>query len=999
MSKRSTFKKLLTLILVGLAAQSSLLFAATNSKAVARESTSLDGRWQIIFDHENIGEQASWFEQHIFQTQQTRRPINVPSCWEEIEEDYEGVAWYSRTFTVPANWQDKCVRLKFGAVNYVAEVWLNDRVVGFHEGGYTPFEFDVSDLLKSGRDNFLVVRVIGPIITKDISIDGIGQDEPPHWRGAIAGGIWQSVELIATDPTYIRDVFIEPKINRNIATIHAEIDNNRLRTKNVSAIFKVLNFKSPGKIVAQAKKNMKLPPGSNKLAMDLRINRPVLWSPENPHLYISEIQLISDGVVLDTVRTRFGMREFTIKDGDFHLNGQKIFLKAGFWEGVYPTTLAYPKDADIVRKEIMLAKQAGFNTLRPWRKPPPPPILDLADELGILVIDCPPIECMRQGPREAPQMETRIINEVRELVLRDRNHPSVIYWEIFNEIIRPSLARLMHKTSLAARSLDPTRIIVDESGGSRSQWGAHAYLPYSAEPMEILERHQYRRSPVNEYDYNYFLTYGQPDKLTFMSEVGYGGLPDLPQNVERYEKQGNPKTPDYRYHKRLLESLEEQLADSGLNEIFEDVSELCLATQKLQGLGNKLQIEALRLNPNMDGYCLHAFTDGDWVLGAGIVDIWRQPKKEAYSALQEVNRPIYLAIRVTPPNSYAGRRINLKVTAVSEVPQTPCTVTIEINSPTAKQVYRKEQKLTLNPGIQPVFDLDLKAENLSGLYIATSKLEAGRKILSENAFPFLVLNPADIHKPTEEVKVIDPKGLLKPFLDKQDVKFSEFITGDTDGKPVFVCTAYAANARIFEKFIYIFNFVGRGGVVVFLKPPGEMLRRSWDTTSGVISHTVPAPKNILHSTGLFPFRVNTKRAVGNWVPVGHTVKKHPIFEGLPVNCLMGQEYQNVCASQTIIGLEAETIVTSISWDWIRNHLGPNNAWCGSDLAVVPYGKGKIILSTLQIIENLGRDPVADRIFYNMVNFAADSVKPSKPNVRELNRQLKKYMQEFENIKK
>ncbi|RLI53401.1 MAG: hypothetical protein DRO87_11705, partial [Candidatus Thorarchaeota archaeon] len=966
-------------------------------KSNVREVASLDGTWQIVFDPSNKGERESWFKKEVFETQKEIVPIHVPSCWEETEQDYEGVAWYGCSFNVPESWKGKVVRIKFGAVNYRAEVWLNDQIVGFHDGGYTPFEFDISDLLQFEMGNFLVVRVIGPIITKDISIDGIGREEAPHWRGAIAGGIWQSVELVATEPIYVRDVFIEPRISESLATIHIEIENKRLRKESILAIFEVFDFGEPERIAAESEKRIKVASGINKLSVDLQIDNPVLWSPENPHLYVSQIRLEADGKIVDLFRTRFGMREFTVKDGDFYLNGEKMYIKAGFWEGFYPTTLAYPPNREFVRKEILLAKQAGFNTLRPWRKPPPSPILDLADELGICVIDCPPIECMKQGPREAPQMEDRIINEVRQLVLRDRNHPSVIYWEIFNEIIRPSLVRLMHKTSLVARSLDPTRVIVDESGGSRSPWGAHIYPPYGTEPLEILEKHRYLRSPVNERDYNYLLTYGEPNKLTFMSEVGYGGLSDLPSNVEQYESEGNPKTPDYRYHKRLLKSLQECMRESSLDEIFDGVSELCLATQELQAVGNKLQLEALRLNPNMDGYCLHAFTGGDWVFGAGIVDLWRNPKK-SYFTVQQVNRPIYLAVRATPRNVYAGKRIELKVTALSEVLEKGCKAIIEVSSPNGEQVYRKEKKLTLKTGIESVFVMDFKTEKLSGRYTLSAKLEKDSTVLSENAFSFLVFGEKDLPVPTRKFRIVDPRGLLKSFLRHKGIEFSEFIAGQDSERPVFICTAYAANAKIFEKYIYVFNFVKRGGVAVLLKPPLERLKRNWYPVTGVISYTLPAPSHMLHRTGLFPFRLKTRRAVGNWVPVAHAVKQHPIFEGLPVNCLMGQDYQSVCATETIVSLEGESIVSSISWDWIRNYLGPSNAWWGSDLAIVPYGKGKIILSTLRIIENLGKDPVADKIFYNMVHFAAGSVKTVQPVQQNLKIEVEKYLEKFDSLK-
>lgn len=139
-----------------------------------------------------------------------RREIRVPSCWETIEQDFEGVGFYARRFTVPQTWKGKTIRLQFDAVNYIAEVYLNDHVVGRHEGGYGPFEFRVDDLLKFDEDNFLSLRVIGPIVAQDKVIDGIGWSDMPRWRGAIAGGIWQSVRLIATGTAFATRISKEP---------------------------------------------------------------------------------------------------------------------------------------------------------------------------------------------------------------------------------------------------------------------------------------------------------------------------------------------------------------------------------------------------------------------------------------------------------------------------------------------------------------------------------------------------------------------------------------------------------------------------------------------------------------------------------------------------------------------------------------------------------------------------------------------------------------------
>jgi beta-galactosidase/beta-glucuronidase len=129
-----------------------------DANAAVRQYLSLDGAWEVVFDTQNRGRAAGWHQEELFVSRDDRREIRVPSCWEEIEEDYEGVAFYGRHFTVPRDWQGKTVRLQFDAVNYVAEVWLNDHVLGRHEGGYGPFEFRVDDLLEYDGERFNLPR-------------------------------------------------------------------------------------------------------------------------------------------------------------------------------------------------------------------------------------------------------------------------------------------------------------------------------------------------------------------------------------------------------------------------------------------------------------------------------------------------------------------------------------------------------------------------------------------------------------------------------------------------------------------------------------------------------------------------------------------------------------------------------------------------------------------------------------------------------------------------
>ena len=202
--------------------------AAGNS---SRGVISLDGEWRIVFDRANEGRGKAWWQAGALESQPSR-PIHVPSCWEEIEQDYEGVAWYQRRFEAPADWKGRAVRLQFDAVNYFSEVWLNGQPVGDHEGGYTPFEFDVTDLLDYGRENVVTMRVVGPAIRSE-RVDFLLRDEAPHWRGGYVGGIWQSARLVASHPVFTRDVFVEPDIAGSQARVHVTLDNITLQHAEV----------------------------------------------------------------------------------------------------------------------------------------------------------------------------------------------------------------------------------------------------------------------------------------------------------------------------------------------------------------------------------------------------------------------------------------------------------------------------------------------------------------------------------------------------------------------------------------------------------------------------------------------------------------------------------------------------------------------------------------------------------------------------------------------
>ena len=340
-----------------------------------------------------------------------------------------------------------------------------------------------------------------------------------------------------------------------------------------------------------------------------------------------------DGVLLDRFTARFGMRELTIQGGKFHLNGAPMFLKATFFEGLYPVKLAYPDSREMAAREIRLAKEAGFNMIRPWRKPPPPMWLDLADEIGVLTVGSLAIECM-DFPIETPRLPGWVANEVRCSILRDRNRACVVQWELFNELKRPVLKQLLHPSAMLARQLDPTRLILDESGGWAQ--GANMYLPYQTVPTKFNDIHHYPGQQINDeiYEKLRWTAVQTPEQMQAMglsgkmpgrnvaggltiyfSELGYGSMPNLVDNNRRFEKIGNPIVPPTVYHRRLADQYAQALEATGFDDLYPDLKQFCFDQQTLHGTANKRMIEAVRTNPLVIGYCIHALTAGDWIIG------------------------------------------------------------------------------------------------------------------------------------------------------------------------------------------------------------------------------------------------------------------------------------------------------------------------------------------------------------------------------------------------
>ena len=934
----------------------------------AQNKLSLDGTWEILFDDDNRGRDARWMHAEVFGKQTDIQEIEVPAAWETIRTDYEGVAFFRKTFEMPASWEGKVIRVYFGAVNYLAEVWLNDEVVGYHEGGFTPFEFRVDEMARVGEENTLTLRVVGPLFLSEKSIDGMKALEMPQWRGGISGGIWQSVYLEATDHLYIDDVFIQPRLDDNTILVQLTVEHTGIENVDAALEFQISEAENGDKTVAQQQSSWSLHPGINQKTVKLDIPEARYWSPDQPNLYHADIKVSTGQNHLHHWQGKFGMRSLTIRDKDFYLNGERIYIKAAFFEGLYPNGICSPDSEAMARQEIRLAKEAGFNMIRPWRHPPTPMWLDLADEMGVLVVGSPALECM-QLPFSTPYLPGRVENEVRQAILRDRNRACIVQWELFNELHRPVLKQLMRPMANLARSLDPTRLILDESGGWA--FGANMYLPGRYVPTKFNDIHNYAGSFINRDKYEGYLSIGMteeekqahgysgptpgrnvvPGLMSYVSELGYGSLPDLTTINPQFAKAGNPLTPAYRYHHRLAKEQEQLLQESGFGELYPDMQAFYLDQQHIHGSANKRMIEAVRSNPEVDGYCIHALVAGDWILGAGLLDLFRNPKSYAYEATRAANQSRIVSIRSSSRNIYAEEGTVLSVTGINDLEKCAANLNVRVLSTKNKVVYEESRQLDWDTGISRLFEADLPTAKWKGSYrVQVMITGAGGDIVAENDYSIDVFRSRDLRMPGNTVAILGSAEKLQAFLTERSVQTVPYSSGLSTAIPVLV-PDQAEEAAVTE----MNAFMKRGGSVIFLGG----LPESSDTS--------------------YPLRAKVHPAQGLWTCMPHLVQDHPIFAGLPSGGPMRDVYENVWARHTlrdlvvIDGQISKTVVGTIAFDWFSkehkmHYTGPGKSWWGSDVALVQMGSGRAVLSQLQIVPHLGKDPVADKILGNMIRF-------------------------------
>ncbi len=351
----------------------------------------------------------------------------------------KGIAWYRKTFEIPAEDNGRRIQLEFGGIYRDSQVWVNGHFAGRHLSGYTSFCFDISELLNYGGHNVVAVRC-------DANLAELWSYE--------GGGIYRDVNLIKTDPVRVDwcGTFVNPAVKENCAklTIETTVRNDRLEAVECEICSTVIDAEGREILTVGSPEKIELD-GISTCIQTATLHNPVLWDVENPYLYTLKTDIFADGKKVDEYTTDFGIRTIHF-DGEkgFFLNGKPLKLR-GVCNHQDHAGVGTAIPDSLQEWRMIQMKNMGVNALRTSHNPPTPALLDICDRMGILVMD----ETRLTG--SSPEF----LQQLEDLIRRDRNHPSVIMWSLGNEEMNVQWSEVgvkqLRRMQNLVHKLDPSR--------------------------------------------------------------------------------------------------------------------------------------------------------------------------------------------------------------------------------------------------------------------------------------------------------------------------------------------------------------------------------------------------------------------------------------------------------------------------------------------------------------------------------------------------------------
>jgi Glycosyl hydrolases family 2, sugar binding domain/Glycosyl hydrolases family 2/Glycosyl hydrolases family 2, TIM barrel domain len=904
---------------------------------MTRQTISLDGQWQFWLDKTG-SLKLSTFDKTSAYT------VSVPAPWQAHEglRDAVGIGWYRRNFKLGAkSLKDGAVVLHFGAVDYLADVWVNGKKAGSHEGGYLPFDLDVTKLVTPGN-NTVVVRV-------DDTHERFS--EIPHgkqsWYGPISG-LWQSVAVEVRPVTHITALKLTPHDNQ----IDAEVVLNRA-ARNASVAFTVLDPK--GKAVGAA--TAVVDGAGARAAIDVPNAR--LWDIDSPNLYTVRAAL-NDDVVEDTC----GFRTIESRDGKLWLNDRPVYLRSALDQDYYPDGIYTAPSLEYIEAQFRQAKAMGLNSLRIHIKIGDPRYYIAADRVGLLIwTEMPNWQVLTAATRE------RAKATFEGMLARDWNRPSIVIRSIINEawgldIYDPANRQWMADTYDWLKAQDSSRLVVDNSA-CHSNFHVvtdiddmHIYytIPdhythfrewtkdYAARPKwtftpQLNGPEERRRFLQGQWKADWITPAAENrrrgDEPLIVSEFGNWGLPDVEKLRAYYG--GDPW-----WFETGLQHGEGQVYPQGIDERFDlyridrafpTLKALTDASQDMEFLALKFELEEMRRHASIQGYVITEFTDLHWECN-GLLDMVRNPKS-FYKTIGDINADDVILPGWTRVTYWEGERVEVNV-GVSQystrnlansriewsVPGTDISGVVEKVSPALADVIDAGVVSFKAPAVASSRKLKLEM-----------KLVTNGKVTARNHLDLYVF-PRASAVPATTARVYAPEHT-------EALRALKYRVVDDIAQADVVVTGHLTEA--------IREYVMAGGKVLWL------------------AETDDAQQSILHGTNAAHVgpRAGTSWS-GDWASNFNWLCQDVLFKDIPTDGRMDFAFADLTPEHVIHGVHPYSFADDV-------HAGLFLGWIHKAVALVAerqVGAGRLLISTFRLKDHLTAQPVAAVLLRDMLAHTA-----------------------------
>lgn len=911
-----------------------------------RKRIDLSGEWDFKTDLLNEGEKRQWTQGFEPETQ-----VTVPHIWQADEAylEYKGTAWYQKKVDVKSLELKNDLYICFQAVDFQAHVWWNGELLGVNEGGFTPFEFVVPKELLSEK-NQVVVRVYDPADNAEIPIGKQGS-----WYTRVSG-IWQTVFLEERPAIFISNIYATPNFDRQVLAISIELQGEieagqerilgyEIRPHSLREDDWQSGKSYSGVISVEANSSFK----KQVIESEILVQDIEHWSPSTPYLYEIEIKL--HGSDEDVSSAIFGFRKVEQKDGKVFLNNEEVFIRGALDQAFYPETIYTAPSTEYIINEIKTAKQMGFNLLRKHIKVEIPLYLYWADRLGMLIWAEPP-----NYVKWTPLARDRFLTGLKDMIIRDYNHPSIIIWSVYNEEwglewdldFDQEKQQHVKDSFMQVKEWDPTRLVCDNSGWSHIETDINDYHRYFVLPDQQKEwKEDLDNFVISTPDANFVPGNHSKNEPKIISEFGVWGLPDVNKLKEFYQgtepwwfvNQGEEAhQDDYKKPFTLFQNFEK----FGISKAFGTYEQLAVLSQTRMVRAVKSVIEEMRKRPAIAGYVVTEFTDIEWETN-GWLDFMRQPK-EGFDKMIDFNGPNGIFVDVPKHNFWVGENVSVDVYIQTEkllINET--LIKWSVANSSGEQLLSGEWKTDLtglNTFLQGAIKFAVPNATEADFFSIKVELWKHNEKLAENEEE-LTFSP--LLKALQEIVYIDV--LDEEF--KRAVERAGFITTQDRAESSVVLTDSLSKNNL--------RYANQGGKIIFLADRGDMIREKGD----------------------FTFRkLDTGESWARASSMNYLDKEW--FNGLPLKTEMGWEFENLLPDYVVpftdykkvnnnrvihmYGNPALAEQVSIVSGYFQGWLGQN----GGTFLDQSYGKGRILTTTWKLNNETFSSPIAQQILNHMI---------------------------------